>query len=114
MINALRRHVDHAAVQEAACAALYNLSFNYDNQMAIAKANGIEGIAVALRRHQDHAGVQQNGCGALSRLACNDIVRHQIIVSDAVEGVRRALHQFPTIDTVKDCAKSLGIYLPDH
>ena len=28
VINALRRHVDHAVVQEAACAALYNLSFN--------------------------------------------------------------------------------------
>ncbi len=109
VINALRRHPDHAVVQEAACAALYNLSFNIDNQLAIAKVGGIECIAIALRRHQDHAGVQQNGCGALSRLACNDSVRGQILASDASDAVRRAMRMFPTVDTVRDCAKILGI-----
>jgi hypothetical protein len=40
VINALRRHVDHAVVQEAACAALYNLSFNSESGLgAVALAS---------------------------------------------------------------------------
>jgi hypothetical protein len=36
-------------------------------------------------------------------------VRNQILASDAVDAVRRAIRLFPAIDTVRDCAKILGL-----
>ena len=42
-------------------------------------------------------------------LTPTDSVRNQILASEAVDAVKRALRIFPTVDTVRDCIKILGL-----
>ena len=74
---------------EAACRALRNLAVNKDNQIAIAKAGGIERLMAALRTHADHAGVVEAACGVLGNVGWTDKALQKSI-KDA--GAEKVLH----------------------
>ena len=67
----MRKHKEHAGLQENGCAALWSLAVNADNQVKVAQAGGIEMVISAMKKHEGHAGVQEKGCAALWSLAVN-------------------------------------------
>ena len=69
ILTAMKRHASVAAVQVNACAALFNVAANAENQVTIAKQGGVDVIVTAMKQHASVAAVQEYGCGALRSLA---------------------------------------------
>ena len=73
VVEAMRQHAEHAGVQEQACFALRNLTYdNAQNRVEVARAGGIRAVLEAMRQHAGHAGVQQWACVALYNVACKN------------------------------------------
>ena len=54
LLSAMIVHVDREEVQEAACGALCNLSFDADHADKIAKTSGVAAMLTAIRRHEEN------------------------------------------------------------
>jgi len=67
----MERHKEKAAVQQYACAVLWNISIKDENKLAIAQTGGITTIIAAMKGHGDSGDVQKYSCGALRNLALN-------------------------------------------
>ena len=62
------RHADAAGVQEAACGALHNLSFDDANRKRAIDTGAAALAEAARRRHSSHGGVQEYASRLLDRL----------------------------------------------
>ena len=90
ILEAMQRHRDDAAVQEAGCGALRNLAVNDENEVKLMELEAAQAILEAMKRHRDHAAVQEGGCGALGNLA-NAENRVKLMELEAAQAILEAM-----------------------
>ena len=92
VLIAMRRHRDHADVQEVGCTALGNLgNNNAENQVKLMELEAAQAILEAMRRHRDHADVQEKGCFALWNLATNPKNEVKLMELEAAQAFLEAM-----------------------
>ena len=64
----MEEHLNVAAVQKDACAALFNLSAHSDNNVV----DGIEAVLAAMKEHPKDRNVQEGACAALWNLSSHN------------------------------------------
>merc|ERR1719331_2007919 len=108
IMDSIRKHVDHAGVQEQACGALANLGINQQNMVEIAQLHGIEFVVAALKKHATHPGVQENACFALSKFLTmpNETFRQRMKAAGAEEALTTIKDSNPSFD-VRICVNVL-------
>ncbi|KAL7560764.1 hypothetical protein ACA910_005333 [Epithemia clementina (nom. ined.)] len=76
ILAAMMGHFKDAAVQEAAWAALWNLTCtNATKDMTLDTEGGMAAIVAAMKEHMECPAVQKNACGALANLCQNNLKR---------------------------------------
>jgi glycine/D-amino acid oxidase-like deaminating enzyme len=91
ILGAMQGHPASAQVQEAACAALPNLTLNDDNEVKVAAEGGIRAILGAMQGPPASAQVQELACCALWNLALNDDNQVKVKSAGAEDAVKRAM-----------------------
>jgi hypothetical protein len=73
ILGSMVAHGEDPDVQEAAWAALWNLTCgNADTQMVVDAAGGIEALVQCMVRHSENPEVQKNACGTLANLCVDN------------------------------------------
>ena len=105
ILKAMNEHAAHAKVQETACEALDNLSFNDDNAVKIRNLGGIEALLKAMKDHPAEANVQEKACEALkSLIILNDDNKVTIANLGGVQALLKAMKDHPSKANVQEKA----------
>jgi hypothetical protein len=93
VLDVMRAHPSSAAVQEAACVAVLQITHSADeNKVAAGGAGAIEAVISTLNAHASHPGVQVYACWALANMATNDDNQAKAGCAGAFEAVIAAMN----------------------
>jgi hypothetical protein len=97
IIKAMKDHADDGEMQDLACQALSNLSYENDKiRVLIAQLGGVRSVLAAMTAHVGNEELQWHAMQTLWRLSFNDLVRSCIVKEGGDDVVRMVMKEHPT------------------